>query len=181
MEYQDNELIRRSQMGDLRAFNVLVERYQKETLKVAVRMIGSLPDAEDVCQNSWLAAWKSIHSFRGGSFRAWVLRIVANACRDIFRRKKQLPEILGTDSLLQNIADSNTDAILSLEMVETIQKALIRLPHKQRLAVTLREFNGLSYEEIAMVMKCSLGTVRSRLNRGRINLRNLLQGKESSE
>ena len=164
MENSENELIRRSQQGDLQAFNKLVECYQKEILNVAAHMLGNLPDAEDVCQNSWLAAWKSVGQFKGGHFRAWVLRIVVNACRDLFRRRKRNSEIFGSDSLLQNVSAPHSDISLNREITETIYQALLQLPNEQRMAIILRELNGLSYQEIATVMKCSIGTVRSRFN-----------------
>jgi len=172
---EETELIRRSQQGDMKTFNILVERYQKEVLNLAARMLGNLPDAEDVCQDSWLAAWESIRRFKGGSFRSWILSIVANACRDEFRRRKKRSSVLVADFPPQAITDQRSDAALSHEMLKAVQEALLQLPHEQRLAITLREFNGLSYDEIAKVMRCSPGTVRSRLNRGRIRLRNLLR------
>ena len=172
---EEAELIRHSQQGDAHAFNILVECYQGEVLNFAVRMLGNLLDAEDVCQDSWLAAWKSIRHFRGDNFRVWVLHIVANDCRDEFRRRKNRTIISITEFSRLTLANPKDNSILNHEIIEAVQKALLQLPHEQRLAVTLREFNGLSYDEIKIVMKCSLGTVRSRLNRGRINLRNLLR------
>jgi RNA polymerase sigma-70 factor (ECF subfamily) len=172
---EEAELIRCSQQGDVQAFNILVERYQKEALNFAIRMLGNLPDAEDICQDSWLAAWESIRRFKGGSFRTWVLHIVANDCRDEFRRRKKRVSISVTDSPPPIMADPKGNTALSHEMIEAVQETLLQLPHEQRLAITLREFNGLSYDEIAKVMRCSTGTVRSRLNRGRINLRDLLR------
>lgn len=154
---------------------ILVERYQKEVLNLAARMLGNLPDAEDVCQDSWLGAWKSIKRFKGGSFRSWILSIAANACRDEFRRRKKRVSISITDSTPSILADPKGNAALSHEMLEAVQEAVLQLSHEQRLAIILREFNGLSYDEIAKVMRCSTGTVRSRLNRARINLRNLLR------
>jgi len=172
---EEAELVRRSQQGDVKAFNILIECYQKEALNFAARMLGNLPDAEDICQDSWLAAWKSIKRFKGGRFRSWILSIVANACRDEFRRRKKRRSVSVTDFPPQAITDQRSGATLSHEMLKAVQEALLQLPHVQRLAITLREFNGLSYDEIAKVMGCSTGTVRSRLNRGRINLRNLLR------
>jgi len=170
---EEAELIKRSREGDVHAFNVLVNQYQKEVLNFAFRMLGNLPDAEDVCQNSWIAAWESIRRFRGENFRSWVLSIVAHDCHDEFRRRKVRATISEGDPPI-TLADSKANH-LGTEITEAVQEALLKLPHEQRLAVTLREFNGLSYDEIKIVMKCSLGTVRSRLNRGRINLRNLLR------
>jgi len=172
---EDSESIKRSRRGDVEAFNFLVGQYQKEVLNFAIRMLGNLPDAEDVCQDSWLEAWEAIRRFRGGSFRSWILHITANNCRDEFRRRKKRADIPATDILLPSIVDPKGDTASHHEIVNEVQQSLLQLPYEQRLAITLREFNALSYDEIARVMRCSTGTVRSRLNRGRINLRNLLR------
>ena len=100
---------------------------------------------------------------------------MANACRDEFRRRKKRVSIPITDSILSTLADPKSDAVLSHEIIEVLQETLLQLPHEQRLAFCLREFNDLSYDELAKVMRCSMGTVRSRLNRGRINLRNIFR------
>lgn len=172
---EDSELIKRSRQGDVEAFNFLVERYHKEILNLAFRMLGNLPDAEDICQNSWLEAWETVGRFRGGSFRSWILHITANNCRDEFRRRKRRTNISATDIPPPSIVDPKADTASRHEIVDEVKKSLLQLPYEQRLAITLREFNALSYDEIARVMKCSTGTVRSRLNRGRINLRNILR------
>lgn len=169
------ELIKRSKQGDIDAFNSLVECYRKEVLNLALHMLGNLPDAEDACQDSWLEAWKSIKRFKGESFRSWILSIAANACRDEFRRRKKRVGIPITDFILSTLADPKSDASLNHEIIEALQETLLQLPHEQRLAIVLREFNDLSYDELAKVMRCSTGTVRSRLNRGRINLRNIFR------
>ena|ERR1039457_1657055 len=172
---EDSELIRSSQQGDLQAFNALVERYQQQTLKIAYRMLGNLDDAEDVCQNSWLSAWKSIRDFRGGNFKAWIFRILANNCKNEYGKRKRKLDISVPDFVDRASDNSVDDQILTREKMEAVQLALLQLPHDLRLAVTLREFGGLSYEEIAGVMNCSVGTVKSRLNRGRITLRDILK------
>lgn len=174
---EEDELIRQSQQGDLESFNALVERYQKEVLNLAVRMLSNIPDAEDATQTAFISAWQGIKRFRGGNFRAWLLRIVANACRDQLRRRKRDVEVPLPDVFQDIAAMSVENEVLSREMVNELQKGLARLPYEQRLAVTLRDINGLSYEEISLVMNCSLGTVRSRLSRGRVCLRNYLINK----
>lgn len=172
---EDSELISSSQQGDLEAFNVLVERYQQQTLKIAYRMLGNLDDAEDVCQNSWLSAWKSIRDFRGGNFKAWIFRIVANNCKNEYGKRKRKLDISVPDFMDRAADISENNEIFTREKMEAVQRALLKLPYDQRLAVTLREFGGLNYEEIAGVMNCSVGTVKSRLNRGRITLRDILK------
>jgi len=177
-KFEDSELIKQSQQGDVRAFNVLIERYQPEALNVAYRMLGNRNDAEDACQEAWLSAWKSIRQFRGEHFKAWVLAILANACRHQFRKRKQRLEITIPDFPPHTRSDSGADDALINEKIEAVQKALLKLPHEQRLVITLRAFSGLSYEEIARVMNCSVGTVKSRLNRAKISLRDMLQDEE---
>ena len=124
------ELIKRSQRGDTQAFNLLIQWHQKEVLNLAVRMLGNLQDAEDICQDSWLAAWKSIRRFRGGSFRSWLLHVVANKCRDEFRRRKKRAGHLTIDSPHLAAADSKTNAYSNHAIVEGVQEALLQLPYE---------------------------------------------------
>lgn len=172
---EETEIIKLSQQGDIHSFNILVERYQKEIFNFAVRILGNIHDAEDVCQISWISAWNSIGRFNGGSFRSWILHIVANDCRDEFRRRKRAATLSIDNcpiSIMSNLVDN---CAKDIEMREVIQEALLKLPHEQRTIITLREYNNLTYDEIAKVIGCSIGTVRSRLNRGRIKLRNILR------
>lgn len=174
----DSELIRRSKEGDLDSFNMLVESYQRVVYNLALRMLGDRHAAEDASQDAFLSAWRNIGSFRGGNFRAWLLRITANTCYDQLRKLKRNPasslealpfEMEGLPSM-----ESPEDYVLRRELGEQIQRGLASLPSDQRLAVVLCDIQGLSYEEIAQVMGCSLGTVRSRLSRGRTRLRDYL-------
>ena len=141
-DIEESKLIKLSQQGNAEAFNALIERYQKEALNIAFRMLGNLPDAEDVCQTAWLSAWSSIRKFRGGSFRAWVFSIVSNACRDEFRKRKRkrTMETTITDCLQPSADRYIEDMVLTREKVETIQKSLLQLPYDQRLAVILRVY-----------------------------------------
>ena len=176
-DIEEAKLIKLSQQGSVESFNTLMERYRKETLNIAFRMLGNLPDAEDVCQTAWLSAWQSIKKFRGGSFRAWIFCIVSNACRDEFRKRKRkrTMETTLTDCLQPSADCCIDDMVLTREKVEAVQKALLQLPYKQCLAVILRVYGDLNYEEISRVMHCPSGTVKSRLNRGLHRLRDLLQ------
>jgi RNA polymerase sigma-70 factor (ECF subfamily) len=174
---EEAELIKSSRQGDIHAFNILVERYQKEALSFAVYMMGNVPDAEDICQDSWMAAWKDIKHFKKDNFRSWVFSIVANDCRDEFRRRKKRNRILSIGLSPQDVIDSQRDSIRESVIIDAIREALLELPHEQRLALILHEFNGLNYDDIAEVMRCKKGTVCSRLNRGRINLMNVLRDK----
>jgi RNA polymerase sigma-70 factor (ECF subfamily) len=170
----DTELIRASQDGDLDSFNELVRCYQKMAYNLAFRMLGDAQSAEDATQEAFFSAWKNIRRFRGGSFKAWVLQITANACRDQMRRVKRRPvvplETLPYDPPSVS-AESPEDYAIRKELGEHVQRGLTTLSHEQRMAVILCDIQGLSYEEVAEVMECSLGTVKSRLNRGRTQLR----------
>ncbi len=173
----ETELIRASQEGDLDSFNELVRSYQKMAYNLAFRMLGSPQAAEDATQEAFLSAWKNIRRFRGGSFKAWVMQITANACRDELRRIKRRPviplETLPYDPPAVS-AESPEDYAIRRETSEQVQRGLATLSRDQRMAVVLCDIQGLSYEEVAQVMGCSLGTVKSRINRGRSQLRDYL-------
>ncbi|MHB1132452.1 MAG: RNA polymerase sigma factor [Chloroflexota bacterium] len=178
----ENSLIAASLRGQVAAFNLLVERYQDLAYNVAYRMLGDREAAGDVTQDAFLSAYQALHQFRGGSFRAWLLRIVTNGCYDYLRarqrhRQESLDDLLEEHDdlgLATAPADSPEGTALSHEMLAFIAKSLRQLPADQRAAVVLSDVQGLSYEEIAQVMDCSLGTVKSRLSRGRARLREVL-------
>lgn len=176
---EEDELIQGTKQGDLDCFNRLVERYQREVYNLCLRMLGNAPAAEDATQDAFLSAFRGIGKFRGGSFRAWLFRIAANACRDQLRLLRRRPAT-SLDSLpleleFEQRAPSPEDHALRQELGEEIKRALAVLPPDQRLAVILRDIEGLDYEEIAQATASSLGTVKSRLSRGRARLRDHLQ------
>ncbi len=177
---EEHELIKRSKQGDLNSFNQLVESYQGLVYNVALRMLGDAQAAEDAAQDTFLSAWKSLGRFKGGNFKAWLLQIAANACRDQLRHLKRHPtmplESLSFEPL--SSAESPEDYALRQELSQQIQRGLDTLPPEQRLAVLLFDIQGFSYEEVAKVMGCSLGTVKSRLSRGRAQLRDYLVKRE---
>ena len=176
---EEDDLILRSKEGDLDAFNRLVEKYQRQVYNLALRMLGKAPAAEDAAQEAFLSAFRGIGGFRGGNFRAWLLRITANACHDQMRFWRRRPAV-SLDALVLEPEDdrgaqSPEDYALRQELGDEIAKALAALPADQRLAVILYDIEGLSYEEISLVMTSSLGTVRSRISRGRARLRLYLE------
>ncbi len=179
---EEQELISRSKSGDLDSFNRLVEKYQQQVYNLALRMLKNPQDAEDAAQDTFISAWRAIPKFRDGNFKIWLLRIVANTCRDHFRLVKRQPthsldSILETSNLpsMADSSESVEDYALRQELGELISKALFLLPKEQRLVVILSDIQELSYEEIVQITKAPLGTVKSRLNRGRANLRKILQ------
>jgi len=175
----EESLIRRSQAGDLESFNLLVERYQTQVYNLALRMLGNHHDAEDTTQETFVSAWKSIPNFHGNNFRAWLLRIAANACIDLLRTRKgkrvdPIDVVFPEFNPLTSEAESPEDHVLREELAQLLSQKLLELPPEQRLVVTLADLQGLSYEEISQILGCSLGTVKSRLSRGRAHLRCLL-------
>ncbi len=176
----EDELIQRSRQGDIASFNELVLIHQRSVFNLALRMLNDSQAAEDATQETFLSAWNHIRGFRGGNFKAWLLSIVANCCRDELRRLKRRPVVsLGAmDTDADDLPTSNCsleDDILSLELREEIYRGIESLLPEQRLVVILSDIQGLSYEEIAKVTGCSLGTVKSRINRGRTHLRDYLK------
>ncbi len=185
MQEDDQRLVKRSQEGDLDAFNRLVERYQGQVYGLAFHMLGNRASAEDVTQDSLTSAYRNIRRFRGGNLRAWLLRIARNACLDAMRSSKRRPELSLDASMLDpgfdvpSREESPEEYAMRRELRSEIQRALASLPEDQRLAVTLVDLQGLSYEEAAEAARASLGTLKSRISRGRFRLRDyLLQRRE---
>jgi RNA polymerase sigma-70 factor, ECF subfamily len=187
---EEAPLIARSQSGDVNAFNQLVLHYQQTVYNVILRMLGDRDTAADVAQETFIAAYRAIQSFRGGSsFRAWLLRIATNQACDHWRRTNRHPVdsldsvmdedeahavgLLGTLATAEQAANPE-EFLLNQELQALIQKGLQELPLDQRVAVVLCDVQGLSYEEIAASTQTSLGTVRSRIARGRARLRDYL-------
>ena len=185
MQEDDQALVKRSQEGELDAFNRLVERYQGRVFGLAYSMLGNRAAAEDATQESFTSAYRNIRGFRGGSLRAWLLRIASNACIDVIRSSKRRQETSleaatqDTGFDVPSTEESPEDYAMRNELRQEIQLGLESLPEDQRLAVTLVDIQGLDYEEAAGAMGTSLGTLKSRLSRGRFRLRDyLLQRQE---
>lgn len=177
---QEDELVQRAKQGDLDCFNQLVEAYQRRVYNLCLRMLNNPHDAEDTTQAAFISAFRGLGKFRGGSFRAWLFRIAANACRDELRLRLRRPaaslDAIPLDLEVDRHAPSPEDYAASQELGRAIGAALAALPADQRLAVILRDMMGLEYAEIAQATASSLGTVKSRISRGRERLRDLLRG-----
>lgn len=183
-------LIVRSQSGEISAFNQLVLQHQQTVYNVVLRMLGDRDTAADVTQDTFIAAFRAIQSFRqGSSFRSWLLRIASNQACDHWRRThRHIHESLDSlidedephsagvlDRLIATGDEVNPEeSVLTHELQELLQQGLQTLPLEQRVAVVLCDLQGLSYEEIAATTQTTLGTVRSRIARGRLRLRNYL-------
>jgi RNA polymerase sigma-70 factor (ECF subfamily) len=163
--------------GDLSAFNELVVEYQSLVYNVCCRMLGQPQAAEDAAQEAFVSAWRSIASLRGEAFRPWILRIAANLCRDELRRRARRPSSSLDVALEAGVPEPPDEAplpeesALSAELRTGLEAALAELPEDQRTAIVLCDIEGLDYSEIAAVMKTSLGTVKSRIARGRLRMR----------
>lgn len=181
----ESELIAASRQGDLAAFNALVELYQVPVFNLCLRLLGAHMPAEDATQETFLAAFRAISGFRGGSFRAWLFRIATNACYDELRRRRPLSldarqETFGESVDVADPADSPLDIAERQETSRLVQAALLELPADQRAAVVMCDLHGFSYEEIAQATGASLGTVKSRIARGRARLRDIIRQRELS-
>jgi RNA polymerase sigma-70 factor, ECF subfamily len=180
-------LIRDAQRGDLDAFNRLVLEYQDMLFNTALRILGDEDQAADATQEAFLSAFRSIKSYRGGSFKAWLLRTVTNACYDELRRKKRRPTVPlepETDDgdeleVPRWLADSSLSPEEEVELDDlehAIQHCLDDLPSDFRTVVVLVDVQGMEYTEVSEAVRVPLGTIKSRLARARLRLRECLQG-----
>ncbi len=179
----DEILVEKARKGEMSAFNRLVLRYQDMAYNVAYRIMGNGDDAADVVQDSFVKAYQRIGQLRGGSFKAWLLRIVTNTCYDRLRYRKRRPtvsldEMMGDSPHsvhLRSEASGPEEAALRAEREEIIQKGISMLPPDQRAVLVLSDVEGFSYREIAEIVQVPIGTVRSRLARARAKMRDYLK------
>jgi RNA polymerase sigma-70 factor (ECF subfamily) len=180
-------LIRSAQRGDLDAFNRLVLAYQDALFNTALRILGDEDLAADATQEAFLSAFRGLNAFRGGSFKAWLLRTVTNACYDELRRKQRRPTTpLEPDSADGDEMDSPRwladpkltpeQQIEADELEHAIQHCLESLPLEFRTVVVMADIQGLDYTEVAAAVRAPLGTINSRMTRARLRLRECLQG-----
>jgi RNA polymerase sigma-70 factor (ECF subfamily) len=174
---EDIELVRLCQKGDTDAFDRLFYKYRDKIYRTAFKMINNQEDALDLTQEIFLKAYKNISKYNFKSeFSTWLYRLAINLCIDELRKRKKSNEVL-MDSIPENLIYSDTpeDILLSEEQESLIWKALNSLKEKERVVIVLREMEGLSYEEIANVLKCSLGRVKSRIHESREKLKKALE------
>ena len=184
---QEADLIRTAQDGDLDSFNRLVLAYQDLVYTQAYRMIGEEAAAQDAAQDAFISAFHHIRTFRGGSFRAWLLRIVTNACYDELRRRKRRPTValepvdeageeIDSPRWMEDPSDTPETHLDRAELNKAIQHCLDNLPADFRSAVILVDVQGMDYIEASQALGKPLGTVKSRLARARLRLRDCLHG-----
>ena len=177
VETSDLALVERVQKGDRSAFDVLVLRYQHKVLKLIMRYVRDATEAEDVAQEAFVKAYRALPGFRGDSaFYTWLYRIAINTAKNSLVARKRRPVDYGLDlqdseqyDMQSRFQDTDTPEalILSDEIRQAVNAAIDALPEELRVAIVMREIDGMSYEEIAAAMDCPVGTVRSRIFRAR--------------
>lgn len=180
-------LIEAALKGDLDSFNRLVLVYQDMVYNQAFRMMGEQATAEDAAQDAFITAFRKLSTYRGGSFKAWLLRIVTNNCYDELRRRKRRPTVplepvdreneeIESPGWLTDPGESPEEAAERAELSRTLQNCLENLPPNFRTIVILVDIQGMDYAEASQVIKKPLGTVKSRLARARMRMRDCLRG-----
>jgi RNA polymerase sigma-70 factor, ECF subfamily len=190
MTLTDEELVARAKAGDLDSFNQLVSRWERPIYALAYRTLGREEDARDVVQEAFLRAYRGLKGFKGeAKFSSWLYRITLNLCRDWSRRERRAPIVQvpeGTDPVeladerLQT-SESVEDLVARREMSEAVAKAMAELPEEQRTAIMLKEYHGLTFQEIAGMLDCPLSTVKTRLYQGLSVLRRRLERRQAEE
>ena len=173
-------VIARAGAGDRTAFTQLMEHYQSACYGLAWRLLGDRDQAADATQDAFIHAYRAMASYRGGIFRSWLLRITANASYDILRRQQRRPTSPlpdpeeGAPELPDRFAVNPLAEATRSEMYKHLEVALAKLPEDQRTAIVLCDVYGMDYNEVAAMTQSALGTVKSRIHRGRLRLRELL-------
>jgi RNA polymerase sigma-70 factor (ECF subfamily) len=174
MTWTDEELVARSIRGDSESFNELILRWERPIYALAYRTIGREEDARDVCQETFLRAFRALPAFRGqAKFSSWLYRIALNLCRDWIRRERRTPlvetpeEVDGVERAEPSGAtESIEDLIARKDLIRAVERVMARLPEEQRTAIVLKEYHGLTFQEIADLVGCPLSTVKTRLYQG---------------
>lgn len=182
----DRQLIERCRSGDREAFDELVRRYEKQAYNLAYRLSGNYDDASDVVVEAFVRVFQGLHTFRGeANFGTWLHRVVVNTFLDIRKRSKGRQNVsleeqieMDGDTLTRQIEDTSPgpeELVEQEERDEVLQRAISQLSPERRILIVLYHFENLSYEEIAQMLNLPVGTVKSRLNRARLALREILE------
>jgi RNA polymerase sigma-70 factor (ECF subfamily) len=186
----DEELVARATAGDVDSFNQLGSRWERTIYALAYRTLGREEDARDVVQEAFLRAYRGLRGFKGeAKFSSWLYRITLNLCRDWIRRERRAPVVQppeGTDAV--DLADAQAaptesveDLVARREMSRAVSRAMAELPEEQRTAIMLKEYHGLTFQEIADQLNCPLSTVKTRLYQGLSVLRRRLDRQQVEE
>lgn len=183
MTLSDEELVALSRGGDVDSFNQLILRWERPIYALAYRVIGREEDARDVCQETFLRAFRALPGFKGqAKFSSWLYRIALNLCRDWMRRQRRVPlaELPGDVDPLDLAAErgaieSIEDLVVRRQLSDAVAQAMALLPEEQRTAIILKEYHGMTFQEIADLQGCPLSTVKTRLYQGLSVLRRHLE------
>ena len=183
MTLTDEELVSRSMGGDTDSFNQLILRWERPIYALAYRVIGREEDARDVCQDTFLRAYRALPGFKGqAKFSSWLYRIALNLCRDWIRKQRRAPVLQmpeGVDPLElaseRGPAESIETLVARRELSAVVEEAMALLPEEQRTAIILKEYHGMTFQEIADLQGCPLSTVKTRLYQGLTVLRRHLE------
>lgn len=186
MSWTDEELVARAIEGDLDSFNQLVLRWERRIYALAYRTIGREEEARDIAQETFLRAFRAIRGFKGqAKFSSWLYRIALNLCHDWMRRERRSPIVHlpegpgspGSESVMDLVVDQPSpaepidDTVSRREITRSVARAMALLPEEQRTAIILKEYHGLTFQEIADLLECPLSTVKTRLYQGLAVLR----------
>ena len=183
MHQTDEELVTLAVDGDTDAFNELVVRWERPIYGLAYRVLGREEDARDVCQEAFLRAFRSIKGFKGqAKFSSWLYRIALNLCRDWLRKERRVGFVqpledveLQTSRSVDPISETVEDLIVRRDLGRAVSKVMATLSEEQRTAIVLKEYHGLTFQEIADLLECPLSTVKTRLYQGLSVLRRQLE------
>ncbi|NMB32796.1 MAG: sigma-70 family RNA polymerase sigma factor [Clostridium sp.] len=182
MPEEEKNLIKKARTGDIKAFEELIKGCQSKVFNIAYRMVGNTDEAYEIAQEVFLKAYKSIKDFKGNSlFSTWLYRITTNTCLDELRKKKKVISLdedikFGDASIKHQIRDDSPgpeDLIEKAETVKLVNEMIELLPEDYKSVIVLRDIQGFSYKEISQIIKCPIGTVKSRINRARQMLKEL--------
>ena len=187
-EEPEDKLVAAAQRGELAAFNQLVTQHEARVYNLTYRMLNDAEAAADATQDAFFQAYRALNQYRGGSFKSWLLRIASNICYDRLRARQRRPttslealieeaeKVGGADlALLEDSQGDPVDHATRRELGRELVQAIQSLSEEQRVAIILSDVQGMSYEEITYITGASLGTVKSRISRGRLKIREYLQ------
>jgi RNA polymerase sigma-70 factor (ECF subfamily) len=188
MTWTDEELVARSIGGDVDSFNQLILRWERPIFALAYRVIGREEDARDVCQETFLRAFRALPGFKGqAKFSSWLYRIALNLCRDWIRRQRRAPVMQAPEGVdlvdlvsEQGPSESVEELVARQELSAIVEQAMTLLPEEQRTAIILKEYHGMTFQEIADLQGCPLSTVKTRLYQGLVVLRRHLEKNEKA-